>query len=229
MKTMNVDNLIKKAISEVITPETVKEAYVAEPKQYRQTTDYLTQKNKDAHLELYNQYIKDLNNVSAKLDTADRENANSNNSNFRSFKLDETYNCNAVWLHELHFANCFDPHSEIFMDSISYLRLERDFGSFENWQEDFIACGMACGEGWVVTGYNMFLKRYVNTIVSHHSCDVMMGLYPTIVLDCWSHAYYKDYLNDKKSYIMTQMREFNWEIINERFTKSESIAEVLKK
>jgi superoxide dismutase len=44
----------------------------------------------------------------------------------------------------------------------------------------------------------------------------------------WEHSYYKDYINDKKSYLIAQMREFNWNTIEDRFKKSEAIATVVK-
>lgn len=204
------------------------EAVVAEPKKYKQASELVSQKTRDAHYELYKGYVETFNQVSAKLDTADRAKANSSHSDFRSLKLDETYNVNAAWLHELYFANCFDPNSEIYMDSKAYMRLQRDFGDFESWQKDFMACALSAGEGWVVCGYNMFMKRFVNTIVSHHSGDVMLGLYPIIVVDMWSHSLHRDYLTDKKSYLTAMMKEFNWNVIEERFERVIKIEEVSK-
>jgi len=206
----------------------LKESYVAEPKPFKQVSELVSQKTKDAHIELYKKYVESLNAVSAELDTSDRSVADSRHSDFRSSKLDETFNLNAVWLHELYFANCFDPHSEVYMDSKSYLRLERDFGTFEDWQKDFMACALSSGNGWAVCGYNMYLKRYVNTFVSNHSQDVMMGFYPLVVVDMWEHAYSRDYLTDKKSYLVAQMRELNWNVVEERFLKAEALHEVLK-
>jgi Fe-Mn family superoxide dismutase len=55
-----------------------------------------------------------------------------------------------------------------------------------------------------------------------------VGLFPVITVDLWEHSYYRDYLTDKKSYLISQMRELNWEVINERFVKAEKIHEVLK-
>ena len=233
---MDLDLLLKKTVKSVIAQQTatlpkeesVNEAYVAEPKVFKQVSEFSTQKTKDAHTELYKGYVETLNKISAEIDTADRGAADSKHSQYRSLKLDEVYNLNATWLHELYFANSFDPHSEITMDSLSYLRLERDFGTFEDWQRDFMACAMSAGSGWAVCGYHMFLQRYVNTVVSHHSGDIMMGLYPIVVVDMWEHAYYRDYLNDKKSHLVARMREFNWNVIEDRFKKAESMAQVLK-
>jgi len=227
---IDIDSVLKKAVNETFEKEniTLQEAYVAEQKPFKQVSELVSQKTKNAHTDLYKNYIETLNDVSAKLDTADKNKANSRHSDYRSLKLDEVYNLNAVWLHELYWANCFDPNSEIVMDSKAYLKLQRDFGTFEDWQRDFIACAMSAGNGWAVCGYHTFLRRYVNTVVSHHSGDVMLGLYPVIVVDMWEHAYYRDYLSDKKSYLVAQMKEFNWTVIEERFDKAESIATVVK-
>lgn len=233
---VDVEGIIKRSIkshlvrNEVADPEPVakmNESYVHSPKQFKQVSEFVSQKTKNAHLELYQNYVETLNKVSAELDTADRNSANSRHSEFRSLKLDEAYNLNAAWLHELYFANCFDPHSEIVMDSLAYLRLQRDFGTFDDFQRDFMACAMAAGNGWAVCGYHMFLKKYVNFVVSHHSGDVPLGFYPVVVLDMWEHAS-RDYLTDKKSYVVAMMRELNWEIIEDRFKKAEGIAQVMK-
>lgn len=233
MKPNDFDELIKKSVAKSLNESKaskgiVEESYVAEPKPFKQVSELVSQKTKDAHTELYKGYVATLNDVSAELDTADRSEANSKHSDYRSLKLDETYNLNSVWLHELYFANCFDPHSEITMDLKAYMRLERDFGTFADWQKDFMACAMSCGQGWVVCGYNMYLKRFINTMVSNNSQDIMVGLYPMIVIDMHEHAYYRDYMSDKKSYLVSQMKEFNWTVIEERFVRAEGLHEVLK-
>jgi Fe-Mn family superoxide dismutase len=224
LEGVDLEGVIKSTLKKELTP--LAESYVAEPKPYSQVTEFSSQKTKDAHVSLYKGYVETLNRVSSELDTADRSEADSKHSEFRSLKLDETYNLNGVWLHELFFANCFDPHSEVYMDSMAYLRLERDFGTFEDWQKDFMGCALACGQGWAVTGYHMFLQRYITTMISNSSQDVMLGLFPLIAVDMHEHAYFKDYQTDKKSYLVAMMRELNWNVIEERFQKAESLAQV---
>jgi Fe-Mn family superoxide dismutase len=230
---IDVDEIVKASIrkSPIVAQSSgdeLQESYVAEPKPFKQVSELISQKTKNSHSELYKNYVDTLNDVSVNLDTVERSTAGSSNSEFRTLKLDESYNVNAVWLHELYFANCFDPHSEITMDTKAYMRLERDFGTFEDWQKDFMASALSSDQGWAVCGYNMFLKRFVNTIVSDNSDNVMLGLYPLIVVDMHEHAYYRDYMTDKKSYLVSQMRELNWTIVEERFLKAEALHEVLK-
>jgi len=228
--SIDIDALLVTAVSKTMGDhkQMLPESYVAQPKQFKQVSEYVSQRTKEAHAAIYKEHVEIVNRISAELDSASTGDSNSNHCNFRSLKLDEVYNLNAVWLHELYFANAFDPHSEIVMDSLAFIELQRAFGSFENWQRNFIACALSCGQGWAVCGYNMFLKNYVNIMLSNNSQDVMLGVYPIIVLDCHDHAYFKDYLTDKKSYIVSQMRELNWNVINDRFNKAKSIAQAVK-
>lgn len=223
-------SIVKHAVDTTVTSKLPKldEAMVHEPKPFKQVSEFVSQKAKSSHEELYKGYVESFNKTSAELDTVDRSEVNSRHSQFRSLKLDETWNVNSIWLHELYFSNCFDPHSEIVMDSMSYLRLERDFGTFDDWQKDFIACAMASRGGWAVCGYHTFLRKYINVMLDEHSGNVPIGFYPVVVVDMWEHAYYRDYLNDKKSYLISQMREFNWTVIEERIRKAEGIAQVVK-
>jgi len=203
------------------------EAYVVSDKVFDYRTDAISNQTKQAHQKLLNGYVETLNTVSAELDTANREDANPNDSVFRSLKIDEVYNLNAAFLHGMFFDNIAED-SRVTADSLSFLRLERDFGTFDNWQRDFIATAMSSRNGWAVTVYNTFLKRYINVVVDLHSLNVPFGSYPVVVLDVWEHAYYRDYLNDRKKYVFAMMKQLNWKVINERFQRAEDLAEVFK-
>lgn len=229
---MKIDlrKVVKDSLVGVTKAPIISEAYVSKPKQFNQTSEFVSQKTKEAHTKLYETYLENSNRISAELDSVSRnpDDVSSVHGNYRTLRFDETNTMNAKWLHELFFANCFDPHSELFMESNAFMKLQRDFGVFESWQKDFIACALAAGEGWAVCGFHMHLKRYVNTIVTGHDCNVMLGLYPILVLDMWSHSYFRDYLTDKRSYVVAMMREFNWKVVEERVQKAEGIAQVLK-
>lgn len=206
----------------------INESLVAQQKTFRLKTDLLSDRNKNNHIGLYDQYISDFNKISAELDTANRSDAVSNTSDFRSLKIDETYNMNAAYLHELYFNNISDLASQIAMDSLSYIRLSRDFGTFDEWQKDFIACCTASRCGWAITYFNMYTQRYMNCSIDLHSLNVPVGSYPIIVMDVWQHAYYSDYLKDVKTYVYGMMKQLNWKVIENRINKSEKIAAVIK-
>ena len=207
--------------------ELISEAYVAQAGKFDLKTELLSQKTKKAHQELLEGYVKELNTISSNLDGVDKSAANLNNSRFRSLKIDETYNLNAAFLHGLYFQNISDLTSQVTVDSLAYMKLSRDFGTFDRWQEDFIACSLSARNGWAVTLYSTQLKRYINTVIDLHSSSVMIGMQPIIVLDCWEHSYYRDYLKDRKTYIYAMMKELNWSVIEERVKVAEKIHKVL--
>jgi superoxide dismutase, Fe-Mn family len=204
------------------------ESYVAQEKTFNLPTEFLSEANKANHFELYRGYIESFNRVSAELDTANRSEVNSNSNSYRSLKIDETYNMNGAYLHELYFANISDLHSEVSMDSLSYMRLSRDFGGFDAWQNDFIACCQASRCGWAITYYNIWTKSFMNTLVDLHSENVPVGGIPVIVMDVWQHAYYKDYLKDVKTYTYAMMKQLNWNVIESRILKADRVGKVLQ-
>jgi Fe-Mn family superoxide dismutase len=227
IKNKDVKSILRSSLG-LDTSNNLNEALVAQPKTYNQPTEFLSGKAKKSHDELYEGYIENFNKVSAKLDTVDRENVNSSSSEFRSLKIDETYNMNALYLHELFFANISDLQSKISMDSLAYMRLSRDFGDFDKWQMDFLACCQASRCGWAITYYNLFTQTYMNAVIDLHSIEIPIGCYPVVVMDVWQHAYYRDYLRDVKTYSTAMMKELNWGVIEDRIKKAEKIAQVLK-
>jgi len=226
--TITKKDLLSKIRDDLNLSDTLEESIIAQPKKFRLKTDLLSEANKVNHVELYDQYVKDFNKISIELDSANRKDSSSNGSLYRSLKIDETYNLNSVYLHELYFNNISDLHSNIPMDSLVYMRLSRDFGTFDAWQQDFIASCMASRCGWAITYYNMFTQTYMNCPIDLHSINVPVGAYPVIVMDVWQHAYYRDYLKDKKSYVFGMMKQLNWSVIEKRVEKAEEISRVVK-
>lgn len=210
-----------------LSNKSITESYVAQEKKYSLNTDLLSDKAKHSHIELYQGYVNALNAISARLDSADRASADVKASSYRALKASETFNRNAVYLHELYFANISDVNSEVSFDSRAYMRLARDFGTFDDWQWDFIACAKSAGNGWAVTAYDTFLQRYVNFFIDEHDVCIPVGCYPIIVMDVWEHSYFRDYLNDKERYIHNMMRELNWDKIEARIEKADKIHEIL--
>lgn len=221
-KSKEVKNSVKLETHNIIS-----EAYVVSAGQFNLQTELLSSKTKKSHQELLEGYVKQLNEISSKLDGVDKSSANLNSSSFRSLKIDETYNHNAAFLHGLYFENISDLNSTITMDSLSYMRLARDFGSFDAWQEDFVACCLSARNGWAITYFDMHLKRYINTVIDLHSQNVMTGMFPVIVMDCWEHSYYRDYLKDRKTYVFGMMKELDWSVIETRISKADKISKIL--
>jgi Fe-Mn family superoxide dismutase len=226
IKNSDIEKIIGESLN--LRRESLDEALVAQQKNFSLPTEFQSGATKKAHDGLYLGYLEAFNRISAELDTADRNSAKSNGSAYRSLKQDETYNMNAVYLHEMYFANISDLASNISMDTLTFMRLSRDFGDFDKWQADFIACCLSSRCGWAITYYNIFTQTYMNTFIDLHSQQVPVGCIPVIVMDVWQHAYYRDYLSDVKTYTYAMMKELKWSVIEDRVKKAERIALAMK-
>jgi Fe-Mn family superoxide dismutase len=228
-----VKRLIRDELGIVHAADALNEAFVVQPKQFDIKSEKLSRSTKDAHIALYKGYVDKFNETSARLDAVDKADSSAVSSEFRALKTSETYALNSIYLHELYFANVGDVNSMIYSDMLAHMRLDRDFGGFKRWQDDFIACAMAAREGWVITCLNVYLRRYVNVIVDGDDQGIPVGCFPVIALDVWAHSYVRDFTgdsvgNDRRSYVRAMMQEFNWRVIEDRFTRAERVVDALK-
>lgn len=118
-------------------------------------------------------------------------------------------------LHEYYFSNLkgdgnADPNSAL------YKQLVRDFGSFDQWNKDFIATGKMRGDGWAILYYDPLANRLLDVWITDHEIGHLAGLQPILVMDAWEHAYYLD-TTDRASYITNFMKNVNWRVLEHRF------------
>lgn len=219
--------IIKETLGTPDDKKVVKESYVLQSKKYDIQTDVLSEKSIAANIKDFEDTVKVTNEVSAKLDTVDRTDIDSKDSTYRELKVAESYNLNDLFLTSMYFDNIADPASKISMDSLAYIRLTRDFGTFEDWQKDFIACALSTRSGFAVTVYNGSLNRYMNVMVDEGSTGMMANCYPVICLSVKERNYFRDYLNDRRSYVFAMMKELRWSLIEKRIKKADKLAKLL--
>lgn len=227
MSDKSIDKLVLSSIDNALKSTVVKEAYVTVPKKFNLKTEKLSEKVKKARIEQFEKTVDTLNRISAQLDGADLSVADNHiSSSFRNLKMAESYAINDSFLQAQFLENIDDLNSSISMDNLCYMRLSRDFGDFDTWQKNFIACAKSSRGGYVVTAYSIYLNRYNNFIVDNAEEGVPFSAIPVIVLDVNKGIYVKDYLNDVEQYTKNMMREFDWGVIEERIKKCEKIAKV---
>jgi len=204
------------------------EGYIGIADDIKLPTDMFSERTKKTHKAIYERSIDFMNTVSFKLEGADRSDSNSENSVFRDLKKSESSLINSSFLHALFFHNISDQNSSITTSMLAFRRLNETWGTFDRWQEDFIATCSASRNGWAVTAYCYLINRYINIVVDDDANGVPFGCIPLIVMDMHEHAYFHDYLADKQLYIKAMMLEFDWEIINQRFEKANRVADILQ-
>lgn len=99
--------------------------------------------------------------------------------------------------------------------------IERDFHSFDLFKEKFNALATAIqGSGWGWLGYNKGMKRLELAACSNQDPLSAQGLIPILGIDVWEHAYYLQYKNVRADYVKAVWQIFDWENIEERFSKA---------
>lgn len=204
------------------------EAIVVSKQQFDLKTDYLSDETKQAHLQLYSDCVEAFNKNSAELDGVETKlpttGGPKSNPQLHSLIQDGVYNMNAIKLHELYFGNIGDLASVLTMNSIPCMRLTNEWGTFNDWQHEFIACCLSTRNGWAITGYDMFLQKYCNYIIDLHNISVPVGVIPVVVMDMWEHAYFADYQNEKLPYVFAMMKQLNWNAVEKRMLAVEKAA-----
>ena len=229
MIAKDLKNDVLKVIDEVISPKKeLREAYVVAPRKFSLNTEKLSPKVKNSRIKHFESTVEHLNKLSIEVDSADVESANGLNSQFRNAKVAETFAINDAFLQGNFLDNISDLNSSISMDMLCYMRLSRDFGDFDRWQKNFIACAKSSRNGYVVTGYNTNLQRYINIVVDESANGALFSTIPVIVLDVSQACYARDYVDNLELYVTNMMKELNWGVIEERVKKCEKVARALQ-
>ncbi|MDP2727021.1 MAG: superoxide dismutase [Dehalococcoidia bacterium] len=173
------------------------------------------------HDVLYKGYVNKLNEIEAKVAAADLADANATYSLIRELKKEEVFATDAIRLHEMYFENLGgESHSP----SAPILNLiKEDFGSYEKWEMEFKALGIA-SRGWVVLAFDWNDGKLHNYLTDIHS-EGVWGASGLLILDVYEHAYFIDYGTARKKYIEAFMRNINWDVVNSRVQRLRLIEE----
>lgn len=166
------------------------------------------------HDKLYVGYVNKRNEIDEKLTKVDRTAANATYSEYGELKREESFAANAIYLHEYYFNVLGGENAENTKPAGELIQaIEKEFGSFEKWLEDFKAAGMVA-RGWVVLAYDFNTGKLHNYLCDSHNHGGIWGAMPVIVLDMYEHAFFIDYGSDRKTYIEDYMKNLNWEAAN---------------
>ncbi|MBV8327365.1 MAG: superoxide dismutase [Chryseobacterium sp.] len=115
------------------------------------------------------------------------------------------------WNHSF-FWNCMSPDGGKAPTGKIATLMNRDFGSFENFKEEFSSTAVrlfGCGWAWLAQNENGILE--IIPMKDAHT-PLTLGKKPILTLDVWEHAYYIDYRNARPKFV-----EGFWEIVNWNF------------
>lgn len=129
-------------------------------------------------------------------------------------------------LHELYFGNLTKEKAEFSEDSILGVQIKKDFGTFLDWQKEYLATGAMRGIGWVVLYFDFSAQKLFNVWIGEHDSGHLAGAFPILVMDVFEHAYMLDYGTKKADYISAFTEIIDWKVLNDRYDWATKISEV---
>ena len=129
-------------------------------------------------------------------------------------------NAGQILNHELYFGQfCGKPTKSAPTGPLAEA-IVRDFGSFEEFKEEFQKKGATLfGSGWVWLSADRAGTLFI-TQETNAANPVQKGLTPLLTFDVWEHAYYLDYQNRRPNHLSALWSIINWDEIELRFGKA---------
>lgn len=168
--------------------------------------------------EHYLKYLNNLNNLLDKYDLNLKDIA----KNIDMFPItdrdDILYNVGGVLNHELYFNN-MSPLKNTEPKGKLKEAIDDNFGNFENFKQEFIkTANYLVGSGYTFLVLNDNKLEIIN--LSNQETPYSYNLIPLIALDLWEHAYYLDYQNDRKNYILNFFEIIDFDRVLELYEKN---------
>jgi Fe-Mn family superoxide dismutase len=207
------------ADSEILqsAPPQTQAPQVYAPKPLKSSTlsmEGISRKTMEEHYKLYIGYVNKANEILEALKSADLTKANQTYSQLRELKVELSFAVGGVKNHEIYFDHLGGPGGKPGGKLLA--QIEKDFGSFDAWEKDFRATGIAA-RGWVWLAYDMDRGTLFNYLGDAQNTYPIWNTVPVAALDTYEHAYFIDYATDRKSYIEAFMKNLNWAAVEKRF------------
>ncbi|KAJ4455871.1 putative Uracil phosphoribosyltransferase [Paratrimastix pyriformis] len=166
----------------------------------------------EGHWALYKGYVNNFNTLRRELNQARA------NGDYSLATLDHkrrlNFELNGVILHELYFSN-LTPRPTPPSDKVKQY-FAQYFGTFEKFMEELVnTASKTRGIGWTI----VYADPYTCNIhwVEMHENGNPAGCMPLVVLDCWEHAFAKDYGNTgRPNYVAAVTQLIDWGEVEQR-------------
>ncbi|MGZ3498505.1 MAG: superoxide dismutase [Vulcanimicrobiaceae bacterium] len=175
----------------------------------------------EMHFGLYEGYVKNTN-LLVELTGELRKNGEGQGSSPKFAELVRRmgWEFNGMRLHELYFDNLTKNATGELKSGALYNALGESYGDFETWKKDFFAVGGMRGVGWAIAFYDPASKQISNHWIELHQDGNIATFVPIVVMDCWEHAFIKDYKpSERGKYIEAFYSNLNWAACEARLPK----------
>ena len=171
------------------------------------------------HFTLYQGYVTNTNKVADILSQMLKD-GKTGTPEYAELKRRFGWEFNGMRLHEYYFDN-LGGKEPLANGSKLNAAIEKQFGSYANWEADFKAAGSMRGIGWTLLYLDGTNGTLYNEWINEHDMGHLAGCTPIVVLDVFEHAFMIDYGLKRGDYIAAFMKNLNWKEAAARFDKAQ--------
>lgn len=168
------------------------------------------------HFQLYEGYVKNTNQLLEELEALQKQ-GEEKTPQFAELSRRFGWEYNGMRLHEYYFGNMSNKSVILSKDARLSGKIKEEFGTYENWKNNFIAKGEMRGIGWVILYLDVRQDRLFNVWINEHDAGHLAGAIPLLVLDVFEHAFTLDYGIKKDGYITSFFNVIHWDEVAHRF------------
>jgi Fe-Mn family superoxide dismutase len=170
------------------------------------------------HFALYQGYVNNVNKIIEQLKKLS-EQGMADSIEYAELERRFGWEFNGMRLHEYYFGSLSKEPKAIDESSNLYKKIEKDFGSFENWEKSFRLTALKRGIGWAILYFDQKKDKLLNVWVNEHDVGHLSGCFPILNIDVFEHAFMIDYGTKRGDYIDAFMKAIDWSKVSERFDK----------
>lgn len=195
----------------------VMEKYVAKTfPEIENGLDGISKEQLEVHFKLYQGYVNNTNILNEKLGKF-IENKDFGSPEYAELRRRLGFEFDGMRLHEYYFENMKPNGGQLDPNSKLYKKLAEQFGSYEQWEQDFKKTGAMRGIGWAILYQDPWTGRLFNFWINDHEYGHPAGFQPILVMDVWEHAYTVDYkATERPNYIDAFFKNINWQVVESR-------------
>lgn len=178
----------------------------------------LSRKQLEAHLALYEGYVKHTNLILDTIKELREKDAEKNAYVINELRRRLSFEFDGMRMHEYYFEELEGGTKAPSKDSPLQDALSEKYGDFDKFLAHLREVAGTRGIGWVVMYYDVAERQIHTAWVGDHELGTLSGLPIILAIDMWEHAYMVDFLpKEKMNYVDAFLAAVNWHVVEKRF------------
>ena len=179
----------------------------------------VSKKTMEVHLNLYAGYVNNANIIIELIDSMDGDGS-------KKYALLEarrrfSFEFGGMRNHEYFFEQLTGGKRGLDLKSALAKKMSEDFGSVDEWKNDFLKLASMRGVGFAILYYDKEEGRLVNSWVDEQHIGHLNSAQFIFGVDLWEHAFLLDYVpSEKAKYVETVFQNTNFSVVEKRFDEA---------